>query len=359
MQRTPGAYLPALMSSPTMVTVADLLSEGQIISPDIPIAAWDITADASQWARRTAAVTIPPGVIPAGASMGLELRIRTGPRPDLLVCVGTLGVQDITQPHPVGPVALTLSDRCQRITDDRFPVARSVGGGTVIGAITALLTESVPWAAVGVAPGVIDHDAPAATYSQDRVGAVKHLAAAIGCAVYCEPFGDFLIAPIPDPAADPVWAVGPGQGLMTGSTTVSRVGVYNCVSAYSTGSIPVSGTLLADGATPAAADLDPYSPTYVYGPFGRVVRYLPSPFFITTGQCDAAGLAYLMKTKALRRSVQFTCIPNGALEPDDAVSVDFGSGPEHHLVDRLRIASGQPMTVSSRSGLASNDQAGS
>jgi hypothetical protein len=232
MQRTPGAYLPALMSSPTMVTVADLLSEGQIISPDIPIAAWDI---------------------PAGASMGLELRIRTGPRPDLLVCVGTLGVQDITQPHPVGPVALTLSDRCQRITDDRFPVARSVGGGTVIGAITALLTESVPWAAVGVAPGVIDHDAPAATYSQDRVGAVKHLAAAIGCAVYCEPFGDFLIAPIPDPAADPVWAVGPGQGLMTGSTTVSRVGVYNCVSAYSTGSIPVSGTLLADGATPAAS----------------------------------------------------------------------------------------------------------
>lgn len=359
MQIQPLGYLDALVGATQEVSVVDVLLNGVPILTDIPTLSWSVEADSTRWVRRSATVKLPAGTLSKSTALSRELRIRVGPSGSQLLPVGTLGVQDLDEDFPGAQQTVTLADRGQRITDDRFPVARTLGGNSVVSMIRQLVKETVPWADLAVAPGVKDSECAVATWDRDRDEALKKLAATIGAQLYCDPYGDFRLAPIPGADADPVWSLadGDGTGLIGGSSTVSRRGVFNAVIAYSTGDTQASGSLLSDGITPLAADLDPSSPTYVFGPFGRVTRFLPSPFFINGEQCDDAGRAYLNRVRSLQRSAEFSSVSNVALEPDDAVSVDFGDGPGIYLVQSISFASMQPMRVRSRTGVA-DDQEG-
>ena len=68
-------------------------------------------------------------------------------------------------------------------------------------------------------------------------------------------------------------------------------------------------------------DLDPSSPTYVNGPFGRVSQRLTFPLIKTQSAAQAAANATLYNSIGGTDTVTITCVPFAPLEPGDIVKI--------------------------------------
>jgi len=174
---------------------------------------------------------------------------------------------------------------------------------------------------------------------EDRFAFLNDLVTAAGKIWYWDYRGILVIKDPPDPAV-PVWDVDFGEFgvLLSLARHLTREGVYNAV-------VAVGESAEAQPQVRAVVvDNTPSSPTYWYGTFGKVPRFFSSPLITTTVQAAKAATSLLKKTIGLPYSVDFTSIPNPALEVYDAIRIVYpaqsrtrGRKEEIHVLDTMSI----------------------
>jgi Domain of unknown function (DUF5047) len=236
---------------------------------------------------------------------------------------------------PDGPVRITGRDRMSGIIDARLEVPAQFSSGTTVsnvfnilaGAVypdlTVVFDDSLGGTAIG----------RAVITEEDRYGFLKDLVRAHGKVMYFD-YAGFLQVKSPPNPTDVVWSAHAGkQGvLIQMSRKLSRDRIYNSVVA--TGEATDTDTTPARG---VARDINPDSATYYYGPFGPVPRFYSSPLITTNNQAKNAARSLLTQSLGRPQAVDFTAIPNPALEPLDPVSLNVTGSIEVHVLDDIRL----------------------
>lgn len=247
---------------------------------------------------------------------------------------------------PFGPLSLSGMDRMAGVVDARFEAPIQFAPSSTYGAVLEELVFDVYPGATIEWDDATDAEVIGRTVvgEEDRYALVRDLAESAGKIAFWDYRGVLVVKTPPD-ATSPVWEANAGRGgvLVGLARGLGREGVYNAVVA--------TGEALDDTA-PAygvAYDLDPTSPTYWLGPFGKVPRFYNSPLLTTDLQATLAAETLLAQTTGLPYVVDFSQIPNPALEPFDPVRVvypiDLTSTPhrkgETHVLAKLTI----PLTI--------------
>lgn len=325
-------FLPRLAESHTPVTHVQLFAtDGRVI--DLEHTGGAVPVDRGQAIRRTCTVTthdtslIPLTPADQLATYGARLRISRGvdygDGTQELVPLGMFRLDSVDGDLSDGPVTLSGKDISVIVSDDKF-TAPYRATGTVVGAITALVTRSIPDAIV--VSSIVDIPIGARTWDADGDpwDACREIAAAAGAEVYVNADGVFTIAVLPDIlSTDPVWAVEATEGGVYVSATrgMSADGVYNGVlargEASDTATAPVEYL---------ATDSDTGSPTYWGGPFGRRPTTYSSATLTTVNACTAAANLKLREAKAPNAKGDLSTLPNPALEPGDVIRISHPDG---------------------------------
>ncbi|MDP5310371.1 DUF5047 domain-containing protein [Streptomyces poriferorum] len=286
-----------------------------------------VSVDRGQAIRRTCTVTsadvslIPTTPTDQLATYGARLLIRRGVEfgdgSTELVPLGVFRLDSVDGDPADGPVTLTGKSLECIVADDKFTAPYQVTG-TVAGAITALITRSIPDAQIisNIPSTVIG----ARTWDADGDpwAACQEIAAAAGAEVYTNADGAFAIEVLPDAlAATPVWAVEATEGgvYVKGSRAMSSDGVYNGVLAKG------EGTGAGAPVQYLATDNDPGSPTYWGGPFGHRSTTYSSSTLTTSAACESAATQQLRAARAPNSKGDLSSLPNPALEPGDVIRV--------------------------------------
>lgn len=237
---------------------------------------------------------------------------------------------------PDGPIRLTCQDRMAGVVEARLLAPRPFTATALLGDVVEELVLEVYPAAVIEWDDASDAEqlGRALVAEEDRYTFLRDLVTAAGKVMYFDYRGVLVIKSLPDPGT-PVFDVNYGEGgvLIELSRQLSREGVYNAV---------VATGEAADTQAPVRAvafDNNPLSPTYFSGAFGPVPRFYSSPFITTQAQAQSAAESILRQQLGLPYSVDFTAVPNPALEPGDPIQVRYSDkhAAETHIVERLTI----------------------
>lgn len=311
---------------------------------DIGIIGGDVRYDASASIRGTLDLTTDGTgwdptptdlLVPWGNEVFVRRGIDLGSGEREWVPLGYFRMYSVDQDRaPDGPIRIEARDRMSGIVDARMTAPRQfTGAKTVADVFESLVLEVYPDA-------TIEYDFLPATMTlgrtivveEDRYEGLRDLAWSLGRIMYWDHLGVLQVRVSPS-SGDTVWEVnsGPNGVLVTMSRSLSRDGAYNAVVA--TGE---SG----DDKPPArglARDMGLTSPTYWFGRFGQVPRFYTSPFITTSSQARYAAQQMLARTLGLPYAVDFSAVPNPALEPLDPIVVTHPRGSELHIVDQLTI----------------------
>jgi hypothetical protein len=319
----------------------------------------EVTADASASIRGRLTLNLaeefPVGVggllAPYGNEVFVERGIDFGGGQREMVSLGYYRIYDVNQDNaPNGTVELTGFDRMSAIVDARMEAPRQFTSDQSIEAVfEELVFEVYPDATI-----LFDFDAAGtligsdAVVDQDRYAFLHDLAKGRGKVMFWDYAGKLRVESPPDPA-NPVFTVDAGrQGVLVSlSRTLNREGVYNAVVAL--------GERTGQDIPPVRAvarDLNPSSPTYWLGSFGKVPRYYSSPFVTTIDQAQTAAFEILRRGLGLPYSAEFGSIVNPALEAFDPVRIRYPGQArlETHILERVTIplVVDRPLTASTR-----------
>jgi hypothetical protein len=138
-----------------------------------------------------------------------------------LVPQGVFRVEEVSRSSPSGDITVTGWDRSRQILDQRFIHPRKFAAMGAIALITTLIQE--------VYPGAVIHDTsgdattiPKHTVDRDRWPEIQRVAQVIGCEVFADRNGEWVIQPVPDPSTVtvPDWVIDAGEtGSLSASTT--------------------------------------------------------------------------------------------------------------------------------------------
>ena len=351
MRPVTDAFLRTITGSHTMTARARVVTGFPTgtapAGTEIPILAGEATLDATADVRSSLDLTTDgtgmwPTVVndllgPYGNEIFVERGVDYGNGTTEWCSLGYFRIQAPSQANPPdGPIRIEGKDRMQGIVDARLLApAQFVSSDTYGDVADALVLEVYPTA-------TIEWDDSSDTIAIDRAliceeqrfAFLDDLVRSLGKIWFWDYRGVLVIR---DPAnpADPVYEVVAGEGgvLVSASRRLSRVGVYNAVVASGEGT---------DTTTPARAvaiDNSTESPTYYYGPFGPVPRFYSSPFITNDTQAASAAESTLRQALGLPYNVDFSAIPNPALEPLDPVRIRYASsaGAETHVLESLTV----------------------
>lgn len=324
----------------------------------VPILGGDVDFDGAAQVRATLELTTdgnsmwPSRAADLLAPYGNEVFVRRGiAYGDGVIEWVSLGYFRIYTPEqdraPDGPIRVSARDRMSGIVDGRLVAPRQFSASATYGAVLAsLVGEVYPWA-------TIEWDDSTDTRpigrqiiaEEDRYQVCDDLVRSVGKRWWWDHRGILVVRTPPSPSF-PVWEVNHGEGgvLVAMSRRLTREGVYNAVVAVGEG---------ADTAVPArgvAVDLNAASPTYWHGPFGKVPRFFSSPFLTTNAQAQNAAVSMLRDQLGLPYAVDFTSVPNPALEPYDPIRITYPGRSEVHVIDRMTVplTAEAPLTGSTR-----------
>lgn len=332
-----------------MTSTVDVLYAGQVVASDLAVAGGSV-----DWDRRAAVLArcrvslAEPTLIPSPTGpltpYGYELRVRRG----IAFGDGTtelldLGVFPIQTTSLEGVGLLTTAgafDRSQRVIDARFEDDYAVAAGVNYStAIQALIDGGVPGLTY-LFPST-SFTTPALSYpmGSDRWEAAREMAAACGWELYFDGLGRCVARTEPSlVGAASQWDVDEGPtGVLVGAALgLDRAPAYNKVVASG------ENTTLGAVFKGEAADLNPLSPTYYLGGFGRKPRFHVSPLYTSDAQCSQAAAAMLARSSGVARSLRLAAVPQPALEAGDVITVRrVALGvDELHIVDRLSMSLG-------------------
>lgn len=277
---------------------------------------------------------------PFGNEIFVERGIDLGSGEIEFIGLGYFRINDIQQNIvPNGSIRITGSDRMSGIEDGRFTRPRQFLPGTTLGDIVnELITDIYPDAVIewddNTDEAVLGR---VLVFEKERVDALIDLVTSVGKMVFWDGRGILVIRDVPN-STNPVFTVNSGEnGVLTEmSRSLTRDGVYNGV---------VATGEAADTTPPVTAiavDNGTDSPTQWGGSFGKVPRFYSSPFIVTQPQAQSAARAILSQSIGIPYSVDFSVVPNIALEPLDPVLIKYpkqnrsiATRDEMHVIQRL------------------------
>lgn len=277
---------------------------------------------------------------PYGNELFVERGVDYGNGVVEVVSLGYHRIDSSTQTAgPNGSIQLTASDRMANIVDSRLLSPTQFRANQSVGEVFDTLVGDVyPDAEI-----VYDFDEDTTLLGtdqvaeEDRYGFLNSIAVAHGKIMYWNHLGQLAVVSPPDPAT-PVFQINSGAfgNLVQLGRTLTRRGVYNAVVAVgeSPGDLPPAQRTVVDN--------NPLSPTYWDGKFGRVPRFYYSPFITNEVQAQSAAESILRQAIGLPYSVNFTIVPNPALEPFDSIQITAPDRVDVHVLDSLTI----PLTSS-------------
>lgn len=336
-----------MVARATVYTTSGIGPPNTQVGDPLEIIDGEVTLDVTAATRGRVNLTLRTDTVPDSPShplapYGNEIRVERGIQyangTTELVALGQFRIErtDITEQQGATVVKVSGSDRSTRLIDARFPAAYSISTGTGYDSTLETVLED-GWPSIPLALTAMGGTTSQLTIEEagDRWQFAQKMAADKGCHLYFNGDGNLVnppVAQVGDRAPDQQLVDGENGLLVTANSTWSREGTYNRVIATgeSTSETPVRGI---------AADENPLSPTYVYGPFGDVVRFYSSPFITTTGQAQAAAESMLSQQLGTTKQVDFGTIVNPALEPNDIVRItNTATGiDEDHVIDQLTI----------------------
>jgi len=253
-----------------------------------------------------------------------------------IVSLGYHRIDSIEQSRaPNGPIRITAYDRMIAIKDAELITPVVFYPGTTISQIfNALVLDVYPLATIEFDDPAMASMAIVSTQvvERNRYKFLYDLVTSFAKIMYWDHRGVLVIKSPPE-SGTPVWDVNAGQGgvLISMGRTINREGVYNAVVTLgesTNGTPPVRGE---------AYDLDPVSPTYYFGPYGKVPMFYTSSLITTVEQADAAARQLLEHTIGLPQVANFNAVPNPALEPMDTISINHVDGIDYHVIETLSL----------------------
>jgi hypothetical protein len=379
--RVSSQYRAAMSRSRQMVTRAIVRKAGKTLygGRSLPVLDGFITVDGSADVRRTLDMTVAPllydsplsaepafpyqetATTPLGTA-GQEVHIMRGlvyPRGGIeWVPLGVFRIDDVAG-DLVGsaPVRVTGPDRAAWVIDDRLLAPRTVSGPSAVSIIQQLIAESIGDAEVAVLTSADRRVGPTVIERDRWKDGVRALADSIGCVVYADQAGRFVIADAPRLTDEPVWRLHPGpDGVVVGvDTRRSRSDVWNAVAV--TGDTPEGAT---EPVSAFVVDDFPGSPTAYGDPskgyYGRRPQFMAIPSLTTRAQCVNAALARLARVTGAGKVVSVQSAPLYPLDADDVIDItaDHRRGvltTDRHIVDTIRVpltATSGPFTLTTR-----------
>jgi hypothetical protein len=350
----------AIVTSHQIAVRADVLLSRSIVKSGLAVVSGKVTLDrtAAQYARCDVTFAEPLILPTAGGLLtpyGCELALQRGiTYPDGTVEMMPLGVFPI---QTATPEAVTLTtqiaavDRSQLVADARLEDDYTIASGTnYASAILALISDGVPGLVYSFASTT--YTTPSLTFpvQADRWAAAQGMATSIGCELFFDGFGQCVLRSEPAFSNVPVWTVADGSGglMVRAAMLLDRRPAYNRVIA--TGQNSASAAVYRG----VWSDTNTASPTFYDGPFGHKPRFYSSPFIASTAQATAAANAIGAAQQGVAKSLDFSFVPNPALEPSDAIRVKRTALglDEIHLIDSLTIdlSAAGAMSGQSRAG---------
>lgn len=335
---------------------AETSIDGATWSP-LTVLTGTVRADATSTVRWTCSLTVAAdspaaaALTPFGARLRLSIGMVHAPTDIEWVPLGVYRV-DTTERDDTASIDVTGSSREALIIDDRFYQPRTFRPQSARVLLSALIWETIPGASIRwdaddstVTTQIVEPRDRWAVIDGDTTS--PSIARSLGATVFCDARGVFCVRTVPSLTDRPVWTLDTGDTgvLISPTETLTRDGVYNAViatGATDDGSPPVGPAV--------AEDLDPASPTYVHGPFGRVPRFYASPFLATVAQCRTTAQALLATALGLHRQVNLTSVVNYALEVGDVVTARMPDGRvANHVIDGIDFAlDGSSMQLATR-----------
>lgn len=337
-------------------TVADVYYDGHPVATDLAVSDGNIRVDLEGQIRRSGNVTIADlGFVPTLSKtlspQGTEILIRKG-------VVYPNGTEELV---PLGVFQLEITewgelDRAPKLqVYDRAKSMSQSGLSSIVSrsgyGAQAVVIEFLEWFYPNLAPisnvslfapGLTDYVLPGGhTFEQgDYWSAIQELCRNMGGDLHFDVSGQprcTLIEPL-DSQRVPVETIDAGEsGVLVDAThSYSREGVYNAVS--------VVGAAQEDGITPSAVayNLDGSSPLRYGGPFGKVIQSVSDTSLTTAAQCYTRARTELERYTGLSYSLDFSAIPNPALDVGDFVKFVYPDGTaEIHQLATLSIPLGK------------------
>lgn len=326
---------------------------GRRIAQDLPLVSGSVSGDVGNFVRRSASLAFVEDSTRAGESLadvlarpGCEVRVWRGAMvhdyPEMLPVHWGIA-ENPKWDSTSRSVTLTSPDLGMRVSYDRFPrPRRSSRGMTVPQQIAALVRESLPRVRV-VDESTSSTAAPSVTWERDRNTAISDLAAAIGCETYFRPDGAWVIRPIPRLVGLAAHRVREGVTLVDAGVETDWSGVRNHIVVTSERSDAVA--LWGD-----SADLDPNSPTYVFGPLRRRTGFYSSSLFTASAQCRATAAALRARMAGSQVTVTYEALTHPGVEAGDRHDVVADSRTHRIALDSFTYdIFGGTMTGSGRS----------
>lgn len=255
-----------------------------------------------------------------------------------------IDVAEVTD-TPTGGLLIDISgrDRSCRIIDARFEDAYQVAAGTnYVTAIQDVILAGDPSVTFDLTATTLVTPQLLANEGDDRWKFAQDMATSLGHVLYFDGDGVCVSRPIAQTGATaPAFQFSEGDNglLLTASRKWTRESTFNRVIA--TGENTGEGEPVRGVAT----DNNPLSPTYYYGPFGRVPRFYASPFVTTADQAADAASGILARELGTTQQVNFGTIVNPAIEPNDVCRITRAASgiDEDHVIDAVTI----PLDVAS------------
>lgn len=315
------------------------------IGTEIPIIDGDVQFDSTADVRATLDLTTSwewaadaGGLLtPYGNEVFVERGIEFGNGTQEWVSLGYYRIYTVEQENaPAGEIRITGKDRMSTLIDAK-PVTpiQFFANHTAQQFFEGLVLDVLPDALISY-----DFDAAGITVGrtvvveEDRYAALLEMCRSLGKVMFFDHDGSLRIKTPPDPA-DPVYEVNHGADgvLVSMSRSLSRDSAYNGL--VVTGEAP-------DGNPPVRAvarDMNPRSATYWGGKFGQVPSSYSSSFITTMAQARTSAAALLRRNLGVPYNVDFSAVPNPALEPLDPVNVTFSyrDRSEVHVIEKLNI----------------------
>lgn len=345
-------FLTAVADSHQLAVQVEVLDAGEVTGdPITTVLDGTVTLDQSAASRGRLDMSVVDdgtfGLVPDDpdhllAPYGNELRVSRGVRypdgTDELVALGVFRIDDSEVLDTGDQLTVRVSglDRSGRVIDARFEEPYEIAQGTnYADAIQDTIEAAIPGLEFNFTATSRTTPKLIAEEGADRWAFCQEMARSLGMALYFDGDGVCVLAPVSTLGGTPAWDLVEGEAgvLVTAGRTWTRQGAFNRVIATgeNTGeTAPARGV---------ATDDNPLSPTYYYGPFGKVPRFYSSPFITTDAQASDAAYAMLARELGTTQAVNFGALVNPALEPDDLVRVTRARAgiDEGHILDALVV----------------------
>ena len=305
----------------------------------------DVVIDGTGWSPHSRDETR----MPYGNELWIARGVDYGGGDTELVGLGYFRIEEVEQDSaPDGPLSISLSDRMAGIIDARFLTPKQFTPTTTFTtAVTALVTEVYSGATVEFDDSLGSQQlGRTIAEEEDRYAMLADMLTARSKIFYFDYRGVFVIKS--PPSSDPVASLTSGRDgvVVAVRRKVSRVASPNAIVATGESqddTPPARGVAIDDNAN---------SPTYYYGPYGKVTDYFSSPLMTTNDMARKAAQTILDQRLGVAYNVDFGTVPNPALDPGDTVEVLYSDreGYEIHVLDILGIplAVGDTMSAVTR-----------